>query len=202
MKFTAKNQIRVDVIARYIDGRIRREHAEEALEVSERQFRRIVQRFREKGMISLCHGNVGRAPINKTSQDIVDKIKKFATSDYKGFNMTHFREKLLENTHFNVVPSYGVIRRIFTEEKIYSPQKKRRGRAHKSRNRYEKEGLMVQMDGSPHKWFGHQMSCLISAIDDATGKILGMIFSKTETTFASMDVLEYILNTHGRFNIL
>lgn len=41
--------------------------------------------------------------------------KVYGNIDYKGFNMTHFGEKLLENSHFDYMPSYGVIRRIFTE---------------------------------------------------------------------------------------
>lgn len=61
---------------------------------------------------------------------------------------------------------------------------------------------MVQIDGSHHKWFGHQMSCLIAAIDDATGKILGAKFSKTETTFDTMDVIEQMIRNHGLFQML
>ena len=29
-------------------------------------------------------------------------------------------------------------------------------------------GLLLQMDGSPHHWFGDKKSCLIAIIDDAT----------------------------------
>ncbi|MBF0359704.1 MAG: ISNCY family transposase [Oligoflexia bacterium] len=61
---------------------------------------------------------------------------------------------------------------------------------------------MVQIDGSHHAWFGHQSSCLIGAIDDATGKIVGAKFSKTETSLDTMIVVEQILNRYGRFHML
>ena len=31
----------------------------------------------------------------------------------------------------------------------------------------ESAGLLLQMDGSPHRWFGDTTSCLIAIIDDA-----------------------------------
>jgi hypothetical protein len=37
------------------------------------------------------------------------------------------------------------------------------------------------MDGSPHRWFGDQTSCLIAIIDDATSEIHAEFF-KSETT--------------------
>jgi hypothetical protein len=63
-------------------------------------------------------------------------------------------------------------------------------------------GLMVQMDGSPHKWFGGKMTCLVIAIDDATSDILYGEFSRTETTFACMNVTKEVLKNYGLFQIL
>ncbi len=46
--------------------------------------------------------------------------------------------------------------------------KRRRTRVRKYRERMGLPGLMLQMDGSPHRWFGDEKSCLIAIIDDAT----------------------------------
>jgi transposase InsO family protein len=202
MNLTAKENIRIDVLTKYIDGMIHREHAQIALELGERQFRRVVRAFKNEGILSLRHGNCEKTPKNKTSQEIENNIIAQAKGKYAGFNMTHFREKLMDESPDKKIPSYSTIRRIFTEQKIYKPQKKRNKRSHKSRNRYEREGIMIQIDGSPHVWFGSQMTCLIVAIDDATGKIVGAKFSKTETTFDTMDVIEQILLNYGRFHFL
>lgn len=45
----------------------------------------------------------------------------------------------------------------------------------------EQPGLMLQMDGSPHQWFGEHRSCLIAIIDDATSDIHAEFFP-SETT--------------------
>ncbi|HBE44615.1 MAG TPA: hypothetical protein DDW17_03965 [Deltaproteobacteria bacterium] len=39
---------------------------------------------------------------------------------------------------------------------------------------------MLFLDGSPHMWFGNEMTTLILSTDDATGKPLHGIFRKEE----------------------
>jgi hypothetical protein len=63
-------------------------------------------------------------------------------------------------------------------------------------------GIMLQLDGSPHMWFGRKKSCLVAVIDDATSDILYGEFSPTETTFACMNVIKWVLKNHGVFQIL
>ncbi len=58
------------------------------------------------------------------------------------------------------------------------------------RARYRHEKYFVQMDGSPHVWFGEQESCLIVMIDDATSKILAAQFWPTKTTMGCLSVLK------------
>lgn len=202
MYLTTKEQLRIEILSKYIDGNINREHAQISLEVGERQFRRIVKRFKQNGFLSIRHGNHGKIPKNKISKELENKISSLAKIKYSGFNMTHFFEKLLKENLEMPIPSYSTIRRVLTEKKIYKPKKRRSKRPHRSRNRYEREGIMVQIDGSHHIWFGSQKSCLIVAIDDATGKIVGAKFSKTETTLDTMDVIEQVLFNHGTFQIL
>jgi hypothetical protein len=40
----------------------------------------------------------------------------------------------------------------------------------------EAPGLMMQMDGSPHLWFGDKKHCLITMIDDATSEVYAEFF--------------------------
>jgi hypothetical protein len=64
------------------------------------------------------------------------------------------------------------------------------------------EGLMLQMDGSHHRWFGGRQSCLIAAIDDATSEIPAAGFFPSETTWACFAVLRRIVETRGVPEIL
>ncbi len=203
MNLTTKQQIRVDIISKYLGGGLHYEDACNALEISERQFRRIVKAFREDGIQSVFHGNKKRTPCNKISSGLRFKIINLYRDRYFGLNLVHFIEKLKECDELEKIPSYSTIRNILLSSCLISPQVKRSRKSRPMRKRYEKEGIMVQIDGSHHRWFSHKLPhCLTLAMDDATGKILGAKFTKTETTFASMEVVKKIIEKHGTFQIL
>lgn len=202
MKLNSKKQLRVDIIAQYISGKVYYLDAIKSLEISERQFRRLVKEFKIDGIKSVIHKNTGKSPPNKLRDSTRTTILRLYKSIYKGMNITHFIEKLKEVEGLNP-PSHSTVRKILLAENLISPTIKRKRKSYPRRIRYEKEGLMVQIDGSHHRWiFGEEMICLTAAIDDATGKILGAIFTKTETTFAAMDVAEQIITKYGLFQML
>jgi hypothetical protein len=201
--FTSKEQTRLDVMARYLEGDIHHEDALTALEVGPRQFRRLIKKFKIEGILSIKHGNFGRSPHNKVKQLIENKIVQLYKLKYKGFNLVHFREKLFGEIDSNKnVPSYSTLRRLLIENKCIAYGPKRIHRVHRPRERYQKEGHFVQIDGSHHKWFGDIETCLIAIIDDATGKILSMKFSPTETTLDTMEVAKNVIEKFGRFQII
>lgn len=69
--------------------------------------------------------------------------------------------------------------------------------AHSRRPRCAYMGELVQMDASPHLWFGDTISHLHLAIDDATGKILRAFFDTQETLHAYYQVTRQILTNYG-----
>lgn len=62
-------------------------------------------------------------------------------------------------------------------------------------------GLMLQMDGSTHRWFGKKKSCLIAVVDDATSDIHAEFFP-SETTAGCFKVMRCIIETDGLFKTL
>ncbi len=62
-------------------------------------------------------------------------------------------------------------------------------------------GLMLQMDGSPHQWFGVHRSCLIAIIDDVTSDIHAEFFP-SETTEGCMKVMKAYIEKRGLFKTL
>ena len=58
-------------------------------------------------------------------------------------------------------------------------------------------GMLLQMDGSPHKWNNQDTWHLIHAIDDATSEIAYAEFFESESTLSSMKVLRCIVEKHG-----
>lgn len=202
MKINSKKQLRVDILSQYISGKVYYLDAIKSLEISERQFRRLVKEFKQDGIKSVIHKNTGKSPPNKLKDSQRTKIVRLYKSIYRGMNVTHFIEKLKEVEGIEP-PSHTTVRKILLAEKLISPTMKRKRKSYPRRIRYEKEGLMVQIDGSHHRWIvGSEMICLTAAIDDATGKILGAKFTNTETTFAAMDVAEQIITKYGLFQML
>ena len=72
-----------------------------------------------------------------------------------------------------------------------------RQEAHPRRPRAAYFGELIQMDASPHIWFGNEVTHLHLAIDDATGKIVGGYFDEQETLKAYYQVLYQILKNYG-----
>jgi hypothetical protein len=206
MKLNTNEQIRVDVILKYLNGDIYLADALAMINIGERQFRRILKDFRVSGFESIKHGNTKREPQNKLPQMTRIKVITEYKLKYFDLNVSHFREKLLEDPTFTDqfdVPSYQTLRRILISENLIKYNVQKRKKSYKARKRYHKEGLMVQIDGSHHRWLrGQEQFCLTAAIDDATGKILAGTFTKTETTFAAMNVVRSIVTNKGCFQML
>lgn len=65
----------------------------------------------------------------------------------------------------------------------------------------EAPGLIMQMDGSPHRWFGNKKHCLITMIDDATSEVNAEFFP-SETTVRCLKVMRDCIETKGVFKTL
>ena len=70
------------------------------------------------------------------------------------------------------------------EKGVWKVKRKRHVTVHQTRRRREKEGELVQADGSPHFWFENRgkYCTLLVFVDDATGKLKHLMFAKAETT--------------------
>ena len=58
-------------------------------------------------------------------------------------------------------------------------------------------GEIIEQDGSIHKWFGENKTCLHLAIDKATSTVIGAWFDKQETLNGYYHVLYQILTKYG-----
>jgi hypothetical protein len=163
---------------------------------SYRQSQRILERVKALGMLGVKHGNSGKVPKNKTSSDIEEDIRSLLKNDYYDFNLTHFREMLLEKEGMTV--GKNIIHRIATRHGLVKKARRRSNKKiHKPRARLPNEGMMVQFDGSVHPWFGEIICDLIGGIDDASGKIVGLEFFQGETSLHCMKVMKDITMSYG-----
>ena len=114
--------------------------------------------------------------------------------------MLHCLEKLAQLESIDL--KRETFRKWCHEIKMVKHAKRRRSKARYMRSRMKQTGLMLQMDGSPHRWFGNKQSCLISAIDDASNEVPYAEFFPSEDSISCMTVLEKIIAKKGIFHIL
>lgn len=113
---------------------------------------------------------------------------------YSGFGPTFAVEKL-EADGYQL--DHETLRRWLIQEGLW--QKRRQRKQHRAwRERKEHFGELVQLDGSPHKWFGGEGGefCLLDMVDDATG-ITFALFDEEETIRVAMLTLWGWIKRYG-----
>ena len=185
------------VIQKSLEGAISVKEAATALNLSNRQVIRLRKGVKENGPAALIHKNQGRRPAHAITDSLKKRIVDLKMSDkYRNANFKHFQELLERNESITV--SYSLLHRVLTEANIQSPKKRRRFKPHRRRTRKPQEGLLIQMDASPFEWFGDRKKyALHGAIDDATGKIMGLYMTKNECLQGYFETTRQVLFNYG-----
>ncbi len=189
----ARRQILECYLHRQIDSR----QAITLLGLSRRQFWRLLAAYRESGAKSLPHGNRGRRPGNATSEDIAARVVELARDRYPDANHTHLVQLLEEREDIQI--SRQTLRRILVAAGLKSPRRRRPPRHRVRRERMPREGMLIQIDGSQHRWLGdeHPQLTLHLAVDDATGRVLAALFRPDEDTCGYFELLGGLIRNHG-----
>lgn len=194
---TMEEQKRIEIIQRVFRGELVMAEAALVLGVSQRQGYRIKARVRKEGVRGVMHGNRGRPCKRKVKEKTVKRIVELARGKYRGFNDHHLTEKLVEVE--GIKACREKIRQILRAQGIASPRKRRPNKHRSRRERRAAEGMMLQVDGSPHDWLegrGPRL-CLVGAIDDASGKVPKAFFEVAESSWAYFRLFSEIFKTHG-----
>ncbi len=176
---------------------IKQNHAAKFLNLSARQIKRKLKKYRVFGARGLIHGNRGKPSNRKLDLDLVTKALSLIENHYPDFAPTFASEKL-EEIH-GLIINHETLRIKMTEAGLWLPKKKRV--THRAwRERKAHLGELVQLDGSPHAWFEDRApACtLLAFIDDATSKILWLEFAYQEATIPIMKATKSYLEKYGR----
>jgi hypothetical protein len=92
------------------------------------------------------------------------------------------------------------VRQLMIGAGLWRVKRARKVVAHQMRERRERFGELVQIDGSPHAWFEERgpRCTLLVFIDDATGRLNHLQFVPAETTWAYMNATRDYVEKHGR----
>jgi transposase len=197
LTLTTKEQNRLQILNGVLEKYWLMREAAKVMGVSERQGWRILSAYRKGGAAALAHGNRGRMPANITPKGLRERVITLVKERYGGVNHTHLAELLAERECITL--SRSTLRRILTGAGLPSPRRGHSIRHRYRRQRMPQEGILLQLDGSPHAWLesrGPQLTLLL-AIDDATGTVPYALFREQEDTMGYFELLKVIINQWG-----
>ncbi len=197
LTLTQQEQARLQTMNLVLEGRMGAGEAAYVLGLSERHTWRILASYRIAGATALAHGNRGCRPTNATSEETRQHVIMLASTRYAGFNHTHLTELLAERD--GVTLARSTVRRLLMDAGIPSPRHRRPPRHRCRRERMPQEGMLVQVDGSHHRWLEERgpWLTLLLAVDDATGKVPYALFREHEDTEGYFHLMTGIIQQCG-----
>jgi len=177
-----KDVAKLEIMSLLKEKRVTQEEAAKRLKISVRQVRRIYKRYVQHGTTGILSGKRGHASNNKLSTEIKIKAIELIKSKYVDFGPTLAMEKLTEIDGVKI--SRETLRKWMIEEELWSGKRRKLLLVHQQRERRENFGELIQIDGSPHDWFEGRAEkcCLLVFVDDATSKLVQLLFVPSETT--------------------
>jgi transposase len=191
---------RAGVLARVAAGTLRLGSAATLMDVSYRQAKRLYRRYRAEGARGLKHRSAGRRSNAARAEAERGRILALVREKYSGpieqrFGPTLAAEHLAAEDGVQV--HHDTLRRWMLAAGLWSRARKRSPHRRR-RERMAHFGELVQLDGSLHAWFERRgpQSCLLTMVDDATGRSLGS-FGVQETIWAAAGVLRAWIERYG-----
>jgi len=194
-----RQQRDVEILSRLESGVLDAATASALLGVGARQVQRLRVRYRQEGMAAVVHGNRGRAPANRTDRALVERIVALAGpgGKYHDLNTCHLQEVLAETEQ--IVLGRSTLDRLLKVAGVRQRGKQTVTVHRRRRERRSAEGMLLQMDASPYAWLeerGPQLD-LLGAIDDASGKIIELLFRPSEDQVGYLVLVRNIVQRHG-----
>jgi len=190
---------RLKVVEAVARGELKPWRAAEKLRLSTRQIERLAARYRQDGPAGLVSRKRGSTPGNRAlDRGLEARVRGLIRDSYADFGPTLAAEKLRERHGIDL--AVETVRRIMIDAGFWVPRKQRPPKVHQPRNRRACLGELVQIDGSDHAWFEDRApACtLLVYVDDATGRLMQLLFVPTESTPAYFAATRAYLERHGK----
>lgn len=189
---------RLSVLQEICDQRITQPQAAQLLHISERQIRRLLQKYKTQGPTALAHAARGQISNSRLPEELRLKCLNLVAEQFHGFGPTLAHEKLTTVHGFDI--SVETLRSWMIAADLWIPRAKRLKRPYQPRYNQDCFGELIQIDGSHHDWFEGRAAkcCLLVFIDDATGKLQHLRFCESESTFDYMISTRLYVEQHGK----
>lgn len=164
------------------------------LGMSERNFRRYVDRYRMEGETGLLDKRLTQASNRCAPVDEVLQLTDLYDSRYNGWNVKHFYS--FYRREHDGQRSYTWVKTALQRAELVRKARSK-GKHRKQRQRVPMEGMMLHQDGSTHAWVPDVKWDLIITLDDATSTHYSMFFVDEEGTASSFRGIRDVIEAHG-----
>jgi transposase len=198
LPMSSKEISRLEVMQRLKDKRLRQKEAAHLLGLSVRQVKRLWKSYRKEAAKGLISKKRGRVSNNRLDAGMVQGVLDLLKSKYSDFGPTLAHEKIVEVHRIEI--SRESVRKIMLEEGLWKARRKKKEAVHQMRERRACAGELVQIDGSDHAWFEErgERCTLLVFIDDATGRLVQLLFVADETFFAYCEAARGYFEREGK----
>lgn len=186
-----------EVILKAMAGKLKWWEAAEILGITDRQLRRIRERYAEHGYDGLYDYRKRQPSPKRVSVELLQRVLILYQEQYRDFNVRHFHEKL-KNEH-GIPLSYTWVKLALQSAGLVS-RHARRGTHRRRRPRRPIPGMLLHIDGSKHQWLGDERWYdLVAILDDATSEIYYAQLVAEESTATVMAALRAVIQRKGLF---
>jgi len=176
--------------------RLTQEEAALILGVSDRTFRRYIDRYEESGLEGIADKRLTQVSNRRAPVDEVMALVDLYSSHHLGWNVRHFHDWYSKQGGGR---SYTWVKNQLQQAKLI-PKVKLKGVHRKRREASALPGMMIHQDGSTHEWVSGQKWDLISTMDDATNEHYSMFFCDEEGTASSFQGVMETIVKRGLFS--
>lgn len=184
-----------EILNIWTEGRLTQEEAARMLCVSDRTFRRYVDRYNQDGLEGLSDKRLMQVSARKAPVDEVLALVERYELRHKGWNVSHFHSWYQRD---GGTRSYTWIKNQLQAAKVVRKRNKR-GVHRKKRERSPLPGMMIHQDASTHEWVPGKKWDLVVTMDDATSEHYSMFFTQQEGTASSFAGVRDVLLARGLF---
>lgn len=185
-----------EVYGSWQEDRLTQEEAALILGVSDRTFRRYIDRYEENGLEGLADKRLTQASHRRAPVDEVMALVDLYSSRHQGWNARHFHDWYCKQGGGR---SYTWVKNQLQQAKLI-PKAKLKGVHRKRREASALPGMMIHQDGSTHEWIVGQKWDLISTMDDASNEHYSMFFCDEEGTASSFQGVMETIAKRGLFS--
>jgi hypothetical protein len=180
------------------ESHLTQEEAARILGVTDRTFRRYIDRYDEFGIVGLSDKRLTQASFRRAPVDEVVLVAERYVHFHRGWNVNHFYSWYRRDGGKR---SYTWVKNTLQSKGLVLKSVKR-GVHRKRRERVPLPGMMLHQDGSSHEWVPGKKWDLIVTMDDATNEHYSMFFVDEEGTASSFQGVRDIIRQRGLFSSL